>query len=66
MKSNSIIDILRRQFPQKGYKHVLDDEDDLAVYEPAQRAEELLVEVYGTGFASLEESVSANAAELVN
>ncbi|KAJ4183277.1 hypothetical protein NW755_009766 [Fusarium falciforme] len=66
VKSNAIIDILRRQFPQKGYKHVLDDEDDLVVYESVQRAEELLVEVYGTGFASLEESVSANAAELVN
>ncbi|KAM6512025.1 hypothetical protein FALCPG4_017012 [Fusarium falciforme] len=35
VKSNAIIDILRRQFPQKGYKHVLDDENDLAVYEPA-------------------------------
>ncbi|WAO96864.1 Epimerase domain-containing protein [Fusarium falciforme] len=66
VKSNAIINILRRQFPQKGYKHVLDDENDLAVDEPAQRAEELLVEVYGTGFASLEESVSANTAELVN
>ncbi|KAJ4172929.1 hypothetical protein NW754_003135 [Fusarium falciforme] len=53
VKSNAIIDILRRQFPQKGYKHVLDDEDDLVVYESVQRAEELLVEVYGTGFASL-------------
>ncbi|KAL2672920.1 hypothetical protein Neosp_013638 [[Neocosmospora] mangrovei] len=66
LKSNAIIDILNRQFPQKGYKHVLDDEDDLAVFEPTRRAEELLAEVYGTGFSSLEESVLANAAELLD
>ncbi|RTE75118.1 hypothetical protein BHE90_010421 [Fusarium euwallaceae] len=66
VKSNAIIDILIRHFPQKGYKHVLDDDDDLVVFEPTQRAEKLLVEVYGTGFASLEESVLANAAGLGN
>ncbi|RSL67566.1 hypothetical protein CEP53_002970 [Fusarium sp. AF-6] len=66
VKSNAIIDTLSGHFPQKGYKRVLDDKEDLAVFEPTQRAEKLLVEVYGAGFASLEESVLANAAELVN
>ncbi|KAH7011053.1 aldehyde reductase [Ilyonectria destructans] len=61
---NTIIDILRRSFPQREWKNVSDDGVDLSTFEPMQRAEELLMEVYGTGFIGLEESVKANAWDL--
>ncbi|KAL6922473.1 hypothetical protein FSST1_006499 [Fusarium sambucinum] len=60
----SIIDILRKLFPEKKWENVVENEVDLSTFERMPRAEALLKEVYGTGFISLEDSVRANAKDL--
>lgn len=62
---NDIVNVLRKLYPQKKWGDFPDDGQDLSVIEPIQRAEQLLKEAYGTGFIGLEESVKANAADLV-
>ncbi|WAO95968.1 Aldehyde reductase [Fusarium falciforme] len=62
---NDIIKILRKNYPQRQWEDFPDNEQDLSVIEPMKRAEELLQEAYEMGFISLEESVKANAAGLV-
>ncbi|KAF6781347.1 aldehyde reductase [Colletotrichum sojae] len=59
-----IVEILRKSYPFKHWDNFPDNEIDLSTFEPSKRAEELLVEAYGAGFAGVEESVRANAADL--
>ncbi|KAF5007193.1 hypothetical protein FDECE_6455 [Fusarium decemcellulare] len=61
---NTIIDILRKLFPQREWKNLPGNGEDLSKFEPLERAEQLLTEAYGTRFVSLEESVKANASDL--
>ncbi|KAM6540363.1 hypothetical protein FALCPG4_002081 [Fusarium falciforme] len=61
---NDIVHILRKLYPNKEWKNLPDEGEDLSVVEPIRRAEELLMEAYGAGFISLEESVKGNAADL--
>lgn len=61
---NDIISALRKLYPQKRWEDFPDNTRDLSVFEPSQRAEQLLREAYGLSFTGLEESVKQNAADL--
>ncbi|KAI3550021.1 aldehyde reductase [Colletotrichum abscissum] len=60
-----IIEILRESYPFKHWEDFPTNERDLSSFIPSRRAEELLIEAYGTGFIGLVESVKGNAANLV-
>lgn len=60
----AVIEILREKFPEKNFRNWHDQKRDLSTFVPSKRAEELLTEAYGHGFASLEESVMKNVANL--
>ncbi|CAG9983179.1 unnamed protein product [Clonostachys byssicola] len=63
---NDIISILRKLYPERQWENLPDEGKDLSTFEPIRRAEDLLLEAYGTGFVSLEESVKGNAVDLVS
>ena len=61
---NDIISVMRKLYPQREWEDIPDNTRDLSVFEPSQRAEQLLKEAYGNSFTGLEESVKSNAADL--
>ena len=62
---NSIVAVLRKLYPQREFADYPEGGEDVSTFEGKDRAAELLKRAYGMGFATLEESVRGNAADLV-
>jgi hypothetical protein len=62
---SEIVRILKTAYPERKFEHFEDDGTDECVNADAGKVEELLRETYGHGYTGLEESVRANAKELV-
>ena len=62
---DDIIDVLRKLCPKRKWEDYPGDGGGLNTYEGKGRAEALLEEAYGCGFAGFQECVKGNAADLM-
>ncbi|KAF2015574.1 aldehyde reductase [Aaosphaeria arxii CBS 175.79] len=62
---SEIAGILRKAYPNRKFDYIEDDGKNGCVNAEADRIEALLQEAYGHGYTSLEESVKANAKDLI-